>query len=577
MVEPSAPAARPPTPRSRRVNRPGPVNRPRRPSLLGPLAWWELTRLARRGDAARARIFFLYILLVVVLGFTVWKLYPTSPLRFLRGASSAPPVLTATDFSPSLALVLLEAQLVLVAVITPAYASAAIAEEKDRQTLALLLTTDLTDGEIVWGKVGGRVLFILLTLLAGVPVLLATVFLGGAVPAFLATGFALAATTAVLSGAIGASAACRSPTNRAALVRAYSLAVILVGGLFVPPFVLLSPFAILIYADPGSGQPEALRLICAWGYPLVQVAVASVLFSSAAKNLRKAGTSAGPISRTAYPEPPRGRPAPIVFASPEPERVALPPLNESDPVLWKERFCGRTRPLPIFDTPVRWLGGFVVLLAVILFVSGGWLLVQRALRALDPVEADRLAQRGAEPPDIGGSLMATAGVLAAGLYLLPLAIGLTGSVAGERQRGTLDPLLSTALSRRGVLGSKARAHAESGLVFAVSAVTGLGCGFAADGGLRLGLAAMAAMGAGFALVLVLGMWLSVRCAAPARAFRLALPAVVAVIGLPVLVRNTIEWDSTGPAIALFAWTAAGCAVAAVVLWWRAGRELERGL
>src|SRR5207244_10391881 len=42
-----------------------------------------------------------------------------------------------------------------------------------------------------------------------------------------------------------------------------------------------------------------------------------------------------------------------------------------------------------------------------------------AVRALDPVEAERMARRGPEPPDGGGGMMVAAGVLAAGLYLVP--------------------------------------------------------------------------------------------------------------------------------------------------------------
>jgi ABC-type Na+ efflux pump permease subunit len=172
--------------------------------------------------------------------------------------------------------------------------------------------------------------------------------------------------------------------------------------------------------------------------------------------------------------------------------------------------------------------------------------------------------------------MVTAGVLAAGLYLLPLAVGVAGCVAGERHRGTLDPLLATPLGRRGVLFSKVRAHAEQGLVFAVGAATAVGCGFGADGGLRLGAAAIAALLGGFALVVTLAAWLSVRCETPVRAFRLALPAVVLVIGLPALVRNWIAWESVGDAVAVLGWAAGLFAAAAAVLWWRAGAELSRG-
>ena len=97
-----------------------------------------------------------------------------------------------------------------------------------------------------------------------------------------------------------------------------------------------------------------------------------------------------------------------------------------------------------------------------------------------------------------------------------------------------------------------------------------------DGGARLGFAAMAALASGFALVAALAAWLSVRCATPVRAFRLALPAIVAAIGLPVLVRNQIDWEHIGLSVAVFSWAAGICAVLAVGFWWRAGRELERG-
>jgi ABC-type transport system involved in multi-copper enzyme maturation permease subunit len=549
----------------------------RRSSMFGPLVWWELVRLARRGDAARARVLLVYLLLLTIIGFAFWKAFPGSPMRLFRGAAGPLPVATAAEFSQSLALVLLEAQLVLVAIIAPAYAASALSEEKDRLTLPLLLTTDLTDREIVWGKAVGRVLFVLLAVLAGVPVLMITLFLGGVGLGLLASGYALTIGTALLCAAIGASAACHSPDSRSALVRAYTQSAVFVGGTLIPPFVMLSPFAMLIYTQIDlSVQPEVVRLACGFGYPVGQVAVASALIASAARSLRKAGATAGPIDRTAYPEPPRGRPAPVVFALAEPEPVTLPPVDEANPVLWKERYASRVRPLPLLDTPARWLSAMFAIIAVMLFVTGGWLLVTRAVRALDPIEADRLAQRGPEPPDQGGGLMTTAGVLAAALYLVPLAIGVAGCVAGERHRGTLDALLATPLSRWSILGSKVRAHTESGLVFGIGAITGIGCGFGADGGTRLGLAAMIALVAGFALVIALTAWLSVRCATPVRAFRLALPAVVAVIGLPVLVRSAIEWGTIGPSIAVFDWAVGICAVTALVLWWRAGAELERG-
>ena len=85
--------------------------------MFGPLVWWELVRLARRGDAARARVLLVYLLLLTIIGFAFWKAFPASPMRFFRGTAEPLPIAAAADFAQSLALVLLEAQMVLVAVI----------------------------------------------------------------------------------------------------------------------------------------------------------------------------------------------------------------------------------------------------------------------------------------------------------------------------------------------------------------------------------------------------------------------------------------------------------------------------
>jgi ABC-type transport system involved in cytochrome c biogenesis permease component len=263
-----------------------------------------------------------------------------------------------------------------------------------------------------------------------------------------------------------------------------------------------------------------------------------------------------------------------VLAAPPTDPPALPPLADGDPVLWKERHAGRPNPPSPFATPAHWVGALVAVLAVALFVTAGWLLVKRAVQALDPDEATRFDGRG--PPDSAGGMLIAAGVLASGLCLLPLAVGVTGCVAGERQRGTLESLLATTLGRRRMLGSKVRAHVERALVFAAGAAAALGAGFGTDGGPRFGLAAVAAFVAGFGLVVGFGAWLSVRCDTPVRAFRLCLPVVVLTVALPVFVWNFTQWDRTGRPVQVLAWVAAVFAVLAGLFYWRAGAGLERG-
>lgn len=115
-------------------------------------------------------------------------------------------------------------ELVLVLFIAPALTAAAIAGEKDRQTLDLLLCTRVRPSSIVLGKLVASLLFALLLLAASVPVF-SVVFLFGGVELSQVIGVAaILGVTAVVIGAIGllCSTAMRRPTG--ATVCAYILA-----------------------------------------------------------------------------------------------------------------------------------------------------------------------------------------------------------------------------------------------------------------------------------------------------------------------------------------------------------------
>lgn len=539
--------------------------------LIGPLAGWELRRLARRGAALRVRLVVLYILFLAFAGFAAVWFYPLPVREVFGGGVPRLSPAEAAAFANAFALVLLEAQLVAVVAMTPALAAAAVSEEKDRQTLPLLLTTELTDREIVFGKAAGRIAFVLAAVFGGLPVLALTLLFGGVDIGFLAAGYAITIGTVILCAAIGVHAACRSPDLRAAVLRAYGWTAVLVCGAFVPPLVLASPFALLAVihrSEDGSG-------IVRYGYPLAQSVVAGLILVSAARGLRLREPTAGPPPVTAYPEPPHPAEPPL-FQPPPTPRPPLPPLDDADPVLWKER-CLSRRPVWGMPSLSRVIAALAAGLAAVLFVGGAWVLVKRVAMALHPEQAAKLAnQTGA--PDAGGWLMVGAGVFAAGRYLLPVAVGISGSVAGERFRGTLDVLLSTTLDRRAVLWAKVQAVAERSTAFAAVAVAAVGMAFTADGGVWLGAAAAILLLSGFGLVIGLGAWLTVRCPSDARAFRLLLPIAVLAVGWPVGVWNLLGTAPNMPDVLtkslLFA--AFACAGTGLVLWWLARRAIERG-
>lgn len=527
---------------------------------IGPLMGWELRRLARRGLAMRVRLVLLYVLFLAFVGFAAYWFYPL-PVRDVL-TSPRPILLTdAAAFAHSFSLVLLEAQLAAVLAATPALACAAVSEEKDRHTLPLLLTTELTDREIVFGKAAGRTAFVLAAVFAGVPVLVFVLTLGGVDIAFLAAGYALTAGTAVLCSALGVSAACRAPDLRSALLRSYGRVAVFA--------VLLNPFAVLVAAHSAVGREP----LFAWGYAALEVLAAFLILAAASRNLRLREPTAGPPPGTQFPAPPRPADPPLIQSDRIPPR-ALPPIDDANPVLWKER-CAGFRPSWGLPVAGRVLAATGTALVVLLFVAGARELARRVEWTFQPESPT------SQPvSDAGGWLLMAAGVFASGRYLLPLSVGLSGAIAGERYRGTLDALLTTPLSRRAVLSAKVQAHVERGLGFATAAAIGPGMAFTADS-VRLGAASATLMLCGIGLMIGLGAWLSVRCPSDARAFRLLLPFVLLAIGWPVGVWNLVRLESdfrpSPDAVAGWLFAAAGvCAVTGLALWWHAGRVLDRG-
>jgi ABC-type Na+ efflux pump permease subunit len=94
-------------------------------------------------------------------------------------------------------------QLTLLLFFAPLSAATAVAHEKDRRTFLLLMMTDLSDLEIVLGKLAASLVLILTVLVAGVPVLSICALLGGISFAQVMNLFAVTAASGVAGGALG--------------------------------------------------------------------------------------------------------------------------------------------------------------------------------------------------------------------------------------------------------------------------------------------------------------------------------------------------------------------------------------
>lgn len=94
-------------------------------------------------------------------------------------------------------------QLSLVLFFAPLFAAGRVAQEKDRQTLILLLMTDLRDRELVFGKLLSSLLPVVVLLLASAPVFTLVSMLGGITPGQIAGSLAICAATALAAGSWG--------------------------------------------------------------------------------------------------------------------------------------------------------------------------------------------------------------------------------------------------------------------------------------------------------------------------------------------------------------------------------------
>lgn len=94
-------------------------------------------------------------------------------------------------------------QLLLLTFFSVLFAAGNVANEKDRRTLLLLLTTDLRDRELVLGKLCASLLLPAVLWAASIPVFLLIYALGGVSPGQIGAVLAITAATATLAGAWG--------------------------------------------------------------------------------------------------------------------------------------------------------------------------------------------------------------------------------------------------------------------------------------------------------------------------------------------------------------------------------------
>ena len=93
-------------------------------------------------------------------------------------------------------------QLALMCFLAPVFTAAAITQERDAQTFNILLSTPLTNAQIVFGSLVSRLFFVILLLLAGLPIFIIMTAYGGVTTSQIFVSFAISGSTAILTSSL---------------------------------------------------------------------------------------------------------------------------------------------------------------------------------------------------------------------------------------------------------------------------------------------------------------------------------------------------------------------------------------
>ena len=202
--------------------------------LVGPVFSREVAIAPRRIKLYVART--TYVLALLVLTCTAWLV--------LTGTQLVRDLGDLARFATALFQILAPLQLALAAFFSALMAASEVAHEKDRKTLVLLLLTNLSNCELVFGKLLASLLTVLVLLAAALPVFLLTALLGGVSYGQIARAFAVTLATALVCGSLGSTLALwREKTFQALAMTVLVLVLWLAVGEIIAAGVLGESFA----------------------------------------------------------------------------------------------------------------------------------------------------------------------------------------------------------------------------------------------------------------------------------------------------------------------------------------------
>jgi ABC-type transport system involved in multi-copper enzyme maturation permease subunit len=233
---------------------------------FNPVRWWDSIRSnpvvlkemrsRMRGWRAVAAV----TGFLVVIGGTVGMIY----FGFATSGSAAQGVTIRRTIGQSIFYTIFLLQLFLVGVSAPAMTASAIAAEREHQTYDLLRTTLLSARALVTGKLVASISFVLLLLIASIPVQSIGFIFGGVTPGEVLLGMLLLILTATAFGSVGMFFSSIIRRARIAAVLTQITTMTFSIGLPVVALIAISFFGAFGFMNSSSAPAEWLLLGIGW-------------------------------------------------------------------------------------------------------------------------------------------------------------------------------------------------------------------------------------------------------------------------------------------------------------------------
>jgi ABC-type transport system involved in multi-copper enzyme maturation permease subunit len=385
---------------------------------LGPVFAYEWIALSRRWQWFALRSLFAAMLLAALLVILSNTQVPVAGMTFQDLAR----------LGESFYIAVIGTQLTLVLLAAPAAAAGSICLDQASGRLTHVLVTDLSDSEIVLGKLAARLVPVLGLVACALPLLAILSLLGGVDPDALLGGFLVTIGVAVLGCSIALVFSIWARKTHEALLGTYAVwGIWLVGR----PFVNLvnSAFGWFLAVPPRIADPYYLAFSPYW-YPgretlddylwflAITTGASAVLILLAIFRIRAVCTRVNVARKKSV----RGR-LERISAWLDPMRFLPGPSLDFNPVLWREWHRSR---------PSRWAR-----------MVGGIYLIGAVAASFAAILAPR-----------GTFAMAWVNGLQVSIGMLLLSVTASTSLSEERTRGSLDVLMATALSTRQIVLGK---------------------------------------------------------------------------------------------------------------------------